>query len=46
VELKEARKIEDILKHQLSKKRTRSESLEEEVVRTRKEMEKFQALYN
>jgi hypothetical protein len=46
VELEEARKIEDILKHQLSEKRARSEALEEEVVKTRKEMEKFQALYN
>jgi hypothetical protein len=46
VELEEARKIEDILKHQLSKKRARSESLEEEVVKTRKEMEKFQTLYH
>jgi hypothetical protein len=46
VELEEARKIEDILKHQLSEKRERSEALEEEVVKTRKEMEKFQALYN
>jgi hypothetical protein len=46
VELEEARKIEDIMKHQLSEKRARSEALEEEVVRTRKEMDKFQALYN
>jgi hypothetical protein len=46
VELEEARKIEDILKHQLSEKRARSEALEEEVVKTRKEMEKFQALYH
>jgi hypothetical protein len=46
VELEEARKIEDILKHQLSEKSARSESLEEEVVKTRKEMEKFQTLYH
>jgi hypothetical protein len=46
VELEEARKIEDILKHQLSEKRAISEALEEEVVKTRKEMEKFQALYH
>jgi hypothetical protein len=46
VELEEARKIEDILKHQLSEKRARSEALEEEVVKTRKEMEKFQTLYH
>jgi hypothetical protein len=45
VELEEARKIEDVLKHQLSEKRAISEALEE-VVKTRKEMEKFQALYN
>jgi hypothetical protein len=46
VELEEARKVDDILKHQLSEKRARSEALEEEVVKTRKEMEKFQALYH
>jgi hypothetical protein len=46
VELEEARKIKDILKHQLSEKRAISEALEEEVVKTRKEMEKFQALYH
>ena len=40
VELEEVKKIEDILKQQLSK----NESLEEEVVKTRKEMEKFKAL--
>jgi hypothetical protein len=46
VELEEAKKIEEILKQQLSEKKTRCESLEQEVVKTRKEMEKFQALYN
>jgi hypothetical protein len=46
VKLEEAKKIKDILKHQLSEKRARSEALEEEVVKTRKEMEKFQALYH
>jgi hypothetical protein len=46
VELEEAKKIEDILKRQLSKKKARCEALEQEVVKTRKEMEKFQALYN
>jgi hypothetical protein len=46
VELEEAKKIEDILKQQLSEKKARCESLEQEVVKTRKEMEKFQALYN
>ena len=45
VELEEAKKIEDILKHQLSEKKERCEALEEEVVKTRKEMEKFKALY-
>jgi hypothetical protein len=44
--LEEAKKIEEILKQQLSEKKTRCESLEQEVVKTRKEMEKFQALYN
>ena len=46
VELEEARKIEDIMKHQLSEKKARFEALEEELVKTRKEMEKFQALYH
>jgi thymidylate kinase len=46
VELEEAKKIEDIMKQQLSEKKARCEALEEEVVKTRKEMEKFQALYN
>jgi hypothetical protein len=45
VELEEAKKIEDILKHQLSEKKERCEALEEEVVKTKKEMEKFKALY-
>jgi hypothetical protein len=46
VELEEAKKIEDILKQQLSEKKARCEALEEEVVKTRKELEKFQALYH
>jgi hypothetical protein len=46
VELEEAKKIEEILKQQLLEKKARCESLEQEVVKTRKEMEKFQALYN
>jgi chromosome segregation ATPase len=46
VELEEAKKIEDIIKQQLSEKKARSEALEEEVVKTRKELEKFQALYH
>jgi hypothetical protein len=41
VELEEAKKIEDILKQQLPEKKARCEILEEEVVKTRKEMEKF-----
>jgi hypothetical protein len=45
VELEEANKIEYILKQQLSEKKERCEALEEEVGRTRKEMEKFKALY-
>ena len=46
VELEEAKKIEEILRQQLSEKKARCESLEQEVVKTRKEMDKFQALYN
>jgi hypothetical protein len=46
VELEEAKKIEDILKQQLSEKKARCEALEKEVVKTRKELEKFQALYH
>ncbi len=46
VELEEAKKIEDIIKEQLAHKRMRCEALEEEVVKFRKELEKFQALYH
>jgi hypothetical protein len=46
VELEEANKIEDILKQQLSEKKVRCEALEEEIVKTIKEMEKFKALYH
>jgi hypothetical protein len=46
VELEEEKKIEEILKQQLSEKKARCEALEQEVVKMRKEMEKFQALYN
>jgi hypothetical protein len=46
VELEEAKEIEYILKRQLSENKARCEALEQEVVKTRKEMEKFQALYN
>jgi hypothetical protein len=46
VELEEAKKIKDILKQQLSEKKARCEALEKEVVKTRKELEKFQALYH
>jgi hypothetical protein len=45
VEFKEENKIEDILKQQLLEKKARCEALEEEVVKTRKEMEKFKELY-
>jgi hypothetical protein len=45
VELEEAKKIEDILKQQLSERKARCKALEE-VVKTRKELEKFQALYH
>jgi hypothetical protein len=44
--LEEAKKIEDILKRRLSEKKARCEALVQEVVKTRKEMEKFQALSN
>jgi hypothetical protein len=46
VELEEAKKIEDILKQQLSEKKVMCEALEEEIVKTRKEMEKFKGLYH
>jgi hypothetical protein len=45
VELEEAKKIEEILKQQLLEKKEKCEDLEEEVVKTRKEMEKFKYLY-
>jgi hypothetical protein len=46
VELEEAKKIEDILKQQLSEKKARCEALEEEIVKTRKEMKNFKRLYH
>ena len=46
VGLEEAKKIKDIVKRQLSEKKARCEALKQEIVKTRKEMEKFQALYN
>ena len=46
LELEEAKKIEDILKQQLTEGKTRCEALEEEVVTARKELEKCQALYH
>jgi hypothetical protein len=46
VELEDAKKIEDIWKQHLSEKKARCEDLEEEIVKTRKEMEKFKALYH
>jgi hypothetical protein len=39
VDLEEAKKIEDILKQHLSEKKARCEALEEEIAKTRKEME-------
>jgi len=38
VDLEEAKKIEDILKQQLSEKKARCEALEEEILKTKKEM--------
>jgi uncharacterized coiled-coil DUF342 family protein len=46
VKLEEVNKIKDILKRQLLEKKARCEALEQEVVKNRKDMEKFQALYN
>ena len=46
VELEEEKKIEDILKQQLSEKKSKCEALEEDIVKTRKEMERFKALYH
>ena len=46
VELEEAKKIKDILKQHLSERKEICKSMEEEVVKTRKELEKFQALYH
>jgi hypothetical protein len=46
VESEEAKKIEDTLKQQLSKKKVRCEALEEEIVKTKKEMEKFKGSYH
>jgi hypothetical protein len=45
VELEEEKKIEDILKQLLSENKATCEALEEEVVKTRKEVEKFKTLY-
>ena len=45
VELEKAKKIEDVLKRQLTEKKLRCEALEE-VVKTTKELEKLQALYH
>jgi hypothetical protein len=46
VESEEANKIKYILKQQLSERKARCKALEEEVVKTRKELERFQALYH
>jgi chromosome condensin MukBEF ATPase and DNA-binding subunit MukB len=45
VKLEEAKRIEDILTHQLKEAKTKGEKLESEVVSVRKDLEKFQALY-
>ena len=45
VELEEAKKISDVLKEHFSQKNMRCEALEEDVVKFRKELEKFQSLY-
>jgi hypothetical protein len=46
VKLEETKKIEDIPKQQLSEKKASCEALEENIVKTRKEMEKFKGLYH
>ena len=46
LELEEAKKIEEVLKKQLAESRSRCEHLEKEVVTTKKELEKYQALYH
>jgi hypothetical protein len=46
VKSEEAKKIKDILKHQLKEVETKGEKLEVEVVTVRKDLEKFQALYH
>ena len=46
MEFEEEKKIEYILKQQLIEEKKRCEELEEEVAATRKELEKFQALYH
>ena len=46
LELDKAKKLEDILKQKLTEGKKRCEALEEEVVTTRKELEKFQSLYH
>jgi hypothetical protein len=46
VKLEEAKKIEDILKQQLSENKASCEALEEDIVKTRNKMEKFKGLYH
>ena len=46
IKLEEAKRIEDILKQQLSEKIKECEELETKVVSVRKELEKVQALYH
>jgi hypothetical protein len=44
VKLEEGKKIEDILKQQFLEKKASCEALEEEIVKTRNEMENFKGL--
>jgi hypothetical protein len=46
VQLKEAKRIEDILTQQLKETKTKGEKLEDELASVRKDLENFQALYH
>ena len=46
LELEEEKKIEELLRQQLTEWKMRCEYLEEEIVASRKELKKFQALYH
>ena len=46
LELEEAKKIEEVLNHQLAESKARCEHLEKEVVTVKKELEKYQVLYH